>query len=111
MAREDLHFRLRIPEALKRQIEEAAKANNRSMTGEIIARLSAGAVPVASPAHTGNPLNLLWEVKSISAFIGLSQRQTFHLLSTGEIPAKKVGGKWVAREGDLERFFSGKEDE
>ncbi|MDW9726342.1 Arc family DNA-binding protein [Sinorhizobium meliloti] len=40
MAREDLHFRLRIPEGLKRQIEANAKANNRSMTGEIIARLS-----------------------------------------------------------------------
>ena len=39
MAREDLHFRLRIPEDLKRRVDEAAKSNHRSMTAEIIARL------------------------------------------------------------------------
>jgi predicted transcriptional regulator len=39
MARDDLHFRLRIPDGLKARIEEAARANKRSMTGEIIARL------------------------------------------------------------------------
>ena len=39
MAREDLHFRLRIPEGLKAQIEKSASANNRSMTAEIISRL------------------------------------------------------------------------
>lgn len=41
MAREDLHFRLRIPEALKNQIEQAAALKRRSMTAEIIARLEA----------------------------------------------------------------------
>lgn len=39
MAREDLHFRLRIPEALKDLIEEHATLNERSMTAEIIDRL------------------------------------------------------------------------
>ena len=39
MGREDLHFRLRIPEALKSQIEIAAQENRRSMTAEIVARL------------------------------------------------------------------------
>ncbi len=39
MAREDLHFRLRIPEDLKARVEDAASANERSMTAEIIARL------------------------------------------------------------------------
>ncbi|MDM8346455.1 Arc family DNA-binding protein [Pseudochrobactrum sp. sp1633] len=39
MAREDLHFRLRIPEDLKNKIEEAASANRRSMTAEIVNRL------------------------------------------------------------------------
>ncbi|MFV1694209.1 Arc family DNA-binding protein [Phaeobacter sp. JH20_25] len=39
MARDDLHFRLRIPEALKLQVEKAAKDNHRSMTAEIVARL------------------------------------------------------------------------
>lgn len=41
MAREDLHFRLRIPEELKLKIEGAAQSNRRSMTAEIIDRLEA----------------------------------------------------------------------
>lgn len=39
MARQDPHFRLRIPEALKNQIEAAARANARSITAEIVERL------------------------------------------------------------------------
>lgn len=39
MAREDLHFRLRIPEDLKKRIEAAADESRRSMTAEIVARL------------------------------------------------------------------------
>lgn len=39
MARDDLHFRLRIPEELKKKVEEAASKNQRSMTAEIIDRL------------------------------------------------------------------------
>jgi len=39
MAREDLHFRLRIPEDLKAKVEVAAAENHRSMTAEIVARL------------------------------------------------------------------------
>jgi hypothetical protein len=50
MAREDLHFRLRIPEDLKKQVEEAAQDNHRSMTAEIVARLEAS---FAKPDETG----------------------------------------------------------
>ncbi|WP_412032828.1 Arc family DNA-binding protein [Nitratireductor aquimarinus] len=39
MAREDPHFRLRIPEDLKEKIAEIAAVNERSMTAEIIERL------------------------------------------------------------------------
>lgn len=39
MAREDLHFRLRIPEELKQKVQKAAEENRRSMTAEIVARL------------------------------------------------------------------------
>ncbi|PWE57910.1 hypothetical protein DEM27_01575 [Metarhizobium album] len=39
MAREDLHFRLRLPEALKKRIEAAAERKRRSMTAEIVAAL------------------------------------------------------------------------
>jgi hypothetical protein len=41
MAKDDLYFRLRIAEGLKQQIAAAARANDRSMTAEIIARLTA----------------------------------------------------------------------
>ncbi|MFT8817585.1 MAG: Arc family DNA-binding protein [Komagataeibacter saccharivorans] len=40
MAREDLHFRLRIPEDLKKQVHDAAEKYGRSMTAEIIQRLA-----------------------------------------------------------------------
>ena len=39
MSRDDLHFRLRLPESLKQRIEAAAAANNRSMTAEIVSRI------------------------------------------------------------------------
>lgn len=39
MARDDPYFRLRIPEALKARIDDAASTNNRSATAEIIHRL------------------------------------------------------------------------
>lgn len=39
MARDDPHFRLRIPEDLKRRVTEAADSNKRSINAEIIARL------------------------------------------------------------------------
>ncbi|KQV27620.1 hypothetical protein ASC97_04385 [Rhizobium sp. Root1203] len=45
MATDDLHFRLRIPEQLKQRVFAAAKANDRSMTAEILARLEATFAP------------------------------------------------------------------
>lgn len=39
MKSEDPHFRLRVPGELKARVETAAKANNRSMNAEIVARL------------------------------------------------------------------------
>ncbi|NEJ08547.1 Arc family DNA-binding protein [Rhizobium leguminosarum] len=39
MTRDDPHFRLRIPEDLKREIETAARANSRTITSEVVYRL------------------------------------------------------------------------
>lgn len=50
-------------------------------------------------------LNLVWGAEDIARIIGRSQRVTFHLLTTGAIPAKKVGGRWVAERGKLIAFF------
>ena len=52
-------------------------------------------------------IDLLWEVTEIAKAIGRTERQTFHLLQSGELPAKKVGGRWVAERGQLIRFFMG----
>ena len=55
--------------------------------------------------ETKPALDLIWGVSAIARLIGRSDRQTFHMVSTGEIPAKKVGGRWVAKREALERFF------
>ena len=50
-------------------------------------------------------IDLVWEVEEIAKLIGRTRRQTFHMLSKGELPAKKVGGRWVAERGKLIAFF------
>lgn len=50
-------------------------------------------------------LDLVWEVAAISKLIGRTERQTFHLLNSGALPAKKVGGRWVANRNRLLNFF------
>lgn len=50
-------------------------------------------------------LDLIWEVTEIAKIIGRTPRQTFHMLKNGELPAKKVGGRWVAERSKLVAFF------
>lgn len=50
-------------------------------------------------------LELVWGAEEIAKIIGRSPRVTFHLLTTGAIPARKVGGRWVAERGKLIAFF------
>lgn len=52
-----------------------------------------------------NSLDLIWGAEAIAKFIGRSTRATFYMLDNGELPAKKVGGRWVAERGKLLRFF------
>lgn len=40
--------------------------------------------------------DLCWGAEEIAKEIGRTRQATFHLLSSGEIPAKKVGGRWCA---------------
>ncbi|KQT53683.1 hypothetical protein ASG43_17760 [Aureimonas sp. Leaf454] len=53
----------------------------------------------------GIGLDLVWGADEIGKLIGRTRTQTFHLLASGEIPAKKVGGRWVAKRDALLRFF------
>lgn len=45
---------------------------------------------------TGSVNDILWGASAIARVIGRSDRQTFDMLEKGNIPAKKVGGRWVA---------------
>ena len=54
---------------------------------------------------TTGSINLVWGAAEIAKLIGRSQRATFHMLDSGELPAKKVGGRWVAERGKLIAFF------
>ncbi|MGN7771811.1 DNA-binding protein [Phyllobacterium sp. 22552] len=50
-------------------------------------------------------LDLVWGLEAISKVIGRTVRQTHYMLSTGKLPAKQIGSRWVAERGKLIRFF------
>lgn len=49
--------------------------------------------------------DLVWGGEEIARVIGRTARVTFSLLEKGELPAKKVGGRWVASRKKLIDFF------
>jgi hypothetical protein len=51
--------------------------------------------------------DILWEVPPIAREIKRNERQTYYLLQTGAIPARKVGGKWVASRKKLRAALTG----
>lgn len=58
-----------------------------------------------SSLEAGMQMNLLWGADAIARAVGLSRRQTFHLLETHVLPARKVGGRWVADLVVLRQYF------
>ncbi|QYM73907.1 DNA-binding protein [Pseudochrobactrum sp. Wa41.01b-1] len=50
-------------------------------------------------------IELIWGINAIARLIGRTDRQAFHMVSTGQLPAKKVGGRWVAERSKLIAFF------
>lgn len=50
-------------------------------------------------------IDLVWGAANIAELIQRTPRVTFHLLETGQLPAKKVGGRWVAERNKLLAFF------
>ncbi|WP_181166176.1 MULTISPECIES: DNA-binding protein [unclassified Mesorhizobium] len=52
-----------------------------------------------------NPIDLVWGCAAIARVIRRTPRQTFHLLESGSLPAKKVGGRWVIERGKLLALF------
>jgi hypothetical protein len=49
---------------------------------------------------------LIWGVTAISREINRNNRQTFHMLENGRLPARKVGGRWCASRNGLRKFFA-----
>lgn len=56
--------------------------------------------------NSKNGIDLIWGAHAIASLIGRSTRATFHMLDNGELPAKKVGGRWVADRSKLLQFFT-----
>lgn len=54
-------------------------------------------------------LDLLWGATEIAKVIGRTRRQTFGLLEAGHLPARKIGGRWVASRSDLVAHFAAPE--
>lgn len=52
------------------------------------------------------PLDLIWGAEAIAKVIGRTTRATYHMLEAGDLPARRVGRRWVARRSHLEAFFS-----
>jgi len=50
-------------------------------------------------------LDLIWGAEQIAKAIGRTRRSTFDMLEKGELPAKKVNGRWVVERSKLIAFF------
>jgi hypothetical protein len=48
-----------------------------------------------------NAADILWGVDAIASAINRPVRATYHILEGGHLPAKKVGGRWVANRQSL----------
>ena len=55
--------------------------------------------------------DLAWGVEQIASTIGREERSTYYMLAKGELPARKVGGRWVASKRRLLAFLRGEEDD
>lgn len=54
---------------------------------------------------TAASLDLIWGLDGIAKVIGRTVRQTHHMVSTGKIPAKQIGNRWVIERRKLIAFF------
>tara|TARA_R110002051_G_scaffold19584_5_gene54743 strand:+ start:8214 stop:8435 length:222 start_codon:yes stop_codon:yes gene_type:complete len=51
------------------------------------------------------PLDLVWGIENIAAYIGRSRSQTYLALTKNEIPAKLVNRRWAASRSNLRKHF------
>ncbi|MEM1397026.1 MAG: helix-turn-helix domain-containing protein [Pseudomonadota bacterium] len=50
-------------------------------------------------------ISLIWGVSNIAKAIRRTPRQTQYALSNGELPARKVGTRWVIHRDALDEWF------
>lgn len=56
--------------------------------------------------HLENDLQVLWGAAAIGAVIGRTKRQTYHMLTRGELKgAKLIGGRWCITREALRAIF------
>lgn len=51
-------------------------------------------------------IDLLWGGEEIAKCIGRTRRATFDMLDKGQLPARKVNGRWVIERKKLIAFFT-----
>jgi hypothetical protein len=51
--------------------------------------------------------DLLLGAQAIADELGISIRKTFHLLESGQLPARKTGRLWTSTRSRLRKFFDG----
>jgi hypothetical protein len=51
--------------------------------------------------NTDEAIDALWGARAIAAFIDRPLRQTFYMLETGVLPARKKGAMWVSTRSAL----------
>jgi hypothetical protein len=59
-----------------------------------------------SEANAHGDLDLLWGAEEIGKALGRSMRATYEILDKGEIPARKLNGRWVISRKRLVSFFT-----
>lgn len=52
--------------------------------------------------------DLVWGGAAIAREIGRTERQTYHMLEAGQLPATKVGSLWVSSRRGLRTRLTGK---
>lgn len=54
-------------------------------------------------------MDLVWGAKAIGAEMNVPPRKAFHLLQSGEIPGKKIGGTWASDRNRLRKRCVGED--
>jgi hypothetical protein len=62
-------------------------------------------VELSNFSPSNENLDLIWGAEKIAVALGVPTRKASYLLECGRLPAKKVGGRWVASRAKLRSFF------